>query len=130
MSKPEHAPAPAHERRREPRFEVARGTMALAGAPERDGHACLDWSRTGFRVAAKTPDGRQALPPDSDGPFAFALHIRAALGRISVKGVATVVRRTPDFVAGTWHVSDPGGPSAEMAAAILDAFMEAGPGDG
>ena len=82
MSTPENSP----ERRREPRFAVASGAMARANAPETDGHACLDWSRTGFRVAAKTPDGRDTLPAAGDAPFAFSLHIRAALGRISVRG--------------------------------------------
>jgi hypothetical protein len=117
------------ERRREPRFDVASGAMTQADAPAADGHACLDWSRTGFRVAAKTSDGRNTLPGEGAGPFAFTLRIRAALGRISVKGTGTIVRRTDDFIAGTWTVSDTSGPHAELAAAILDAFMEAGPGE-
>jgi hypothetical protein len=116
------------ERRREPRFDVASGAMTQANAPAADGHACLDWSCTGFRVAAQTADGRNTLPEEGAGPFAFALRIRAAIGHISVKGTGTIVRRTDDFIAGTWTLSDPSGPHAEMAAAILDAFMEAGPG--
>jgi len=79
-------------------------------------------------VAAKTGDGRNTLPSEGGGPFAFTLRIKAALGRISVKGTGTVVRRTDNFIAGTWTVNDPSGPNSGLAALVLDAFMEAGPG--
>ena len=118
----------ATDRRHEPRYEVARGSLVPAGIFGAGAHACLDWSRTGFRVAAQTANGRNMLPEEGAGPFAFALRIRAAIGHISVKGTGTIVRRTDDFIAGTWTLSDPSGPHAEMAAAILDAVMEAGPG--
>jgi len=114
-------------RRREPRYEVASGALTPAHVPGAGSHACLDWSRTGFRIAAAA-DGREALP-EPGVEFDFELAITAAMGRIRVKGTARIVRRTPDFAAGNWALRNPSGPNAGLAALILDAFMEAGPGE-
>jgi hypothetical protein len=116
------------ERRREPRYEVASGSMVPAGIPGAGAHACADWSRTGFRVAAAAVGGPNGLPSD-DAPFDFDLAVTAALGRIGVKGTARIVRRTPEFAAGTWTLRNPTGSDAELAAVVLDAFLEAGPGE-
>jgi hypothetical protein len=115
------------ERRREPRYEVASGSLVPAGIPGAGAHACLDWSRTGFRIAAAAAGGHDALPTDGT-PFDFDLAVAAALGRIGVKGTARIVRRTPEFAAGTWTLRNPTGPDADLAVLVLDAFLEAGPG--
>lgn len=114
-------------RRREPRYEVASGAMTPAHVPEAGSHACLDWSRTGFRIAVAA-QGREALP-ETGVEFDFELAIAAAMGRIRVKGTARIVRRTPEFAAGTWTLRNPRGPNSGIAALVLDAFMEAGPGE-
>ncbi len=118
----------ATERRREPRYEVASGSLVPAGIQGAGGHACLDWSRTGFRIASAAVGGPAELPPDGV-EFDFELAIAAAMGRIRVKGTARIVRRTPDFAAGTWTLRNPSGANAELAVLVLDAFMEAGPGE-
>jgi hypothetical protein len=124
MSKPE---APENrrpeERRREPRYEVASGTMTIGTGS----YACLDWSRTGFRVDA-APEGPASALPEPGQEFEFGLRIVAAMGRISIKGRGKIVRLTPDFIAGTWDIKDPDGPNAVLASTILQAFMDAGPG--
>lgn len=117
----------ATDRRREPRYEVASGSLVPAGIQGAGAHACLDWSRTGFRISAAPAGGSDELPPDGTA-FDFDLAIVAAMGRIGVKGTARIVRRTPEFAAGTWTLRNPSGPEAGLAALVLDAFMEAGPG--
>ena len=118
----------ATDRRREPRYEVASGSLVPTDIPGSGSHACLDWSRTGFRIAAAAEGGPAELPPDG-APFDFDLAVVAALGRIGVKGTARIVRRTADFAAGTWTLRNPSGPNADLAALVLDAFLEAGPGE-
>ncbi len=118
----------ASDRRREPRYEVAGGCLVPTSIQGAGTHACLDWSRTGFRIAAAAAGGPDALPPDGT-EFDFELAIAAAMGRIRVKGTARIVRRTPEFAAGTWTLRNPSGPNSGLAALVLDAFMEAGPGE-
>lgn len=117
----------ATDRRSEPRYEIASGSLAPSGIPGAGAHACLDWSRTGFRIAAAATGGPDELPSDG-ADFDFDLAIVAALGRIDVKGTARIVRRTPEFAAGTWSLRNPSGSDAGLAAFVLDAFLEAGPG--
>ncbi len=118
----------ATDRRHEPRYEVARGSLVPAGIFGAGAHACLDWSRTGFRIAAAAAGGSDALPTDGT-PFDFDLAVEGALGSIGVKGTARIVRRTSEFVAGTWTLRNPTGPNAGIAALVLLAFLETGPGE-
>lgn len=118
----------ATDRRHEPRYEVARGSLVPAGISGAGAHACLDWSRTGFRIAAAAAGGSDALPTDGT-PFDFDLAVEGALGSIGVKGTARIVRRTPEFAAGTWTLRNPTGPNAGIAALVLLAFLETGPGE-
>ena len=117
----------ATDRRREPRYEVASGSLMPAGIEGAGAHACLDWSRTGFRITAAAADGPDELPPDG---VDFDLAIVASLGRVSVKGSAHILRRTPEFAAGTWTLRDANGANAGLMGLVLDAFMEAGPRQG
>jgi hypothetical protein len=114
----------ATDRRREPRYEVASGSLVPTGIAGAGAHACLDWSRTGFRIAAAATGGPNELPPDG-AEFEFDLAVIAVLGRIGVKGTARIVRRTPEFAAGTWTLRNPSGPNANLAILVLDAFLEA-----
>jgi hypothetical protein len=119
-------------RRREPRYEVASGALTPEHMPGAGAHACLDWSRTGFRIAAAAQGGAAqgaAALPEPGVDFDFELAIAAAMGRIHLRGTARIVRRTPDFAAGTWSLRNPSGPNADLVSLILDAFMEAGPGE-
>jgi hypothetical protein len=123
----------ATDRRREPRYAVASGSLVPTGIQGAEiqgagAHACLDWSRTGFRIAATAAGGPAELPPDGT-PFDFDLAIVAALGRIGVKGTARILRRTPEFAAGTWTLRNPSGPNAGLSGLLLDAFLEAGPSE-
>jgi hypothetical protein len=118
----------ATDRRREPRYEVARGSLVPAGIAGAGAHACVDWSRTGFRIAAAAAGGSDALPTDGT-PFDFHLAVEGALGSIGVKGTARIVRRTPEFAAGTWTLRNPTGPNAGIAGLVLLAFLETGPGE-
>jgi hypothetical protein len=103
------------ERRRQPRKQVATGTMLVAEAA----YPVVDWSRNGFQIRA------EAGFAVDDQPFEFVLGIRDEAGTVEVRGRGTVVRASAGTVAGTWDLRKPAEPFVEE---ILSAFLAAGTG--